>query len=100
VKLFVHGTGLPHCCYHVHEFNKCVFVKHSDIVRYFFLGFWFRFKFWVQVLGLVLGLGFQVTLHGPYANPSVWSLQLDKSNQSDSPNGKITSAVLLLLMAK
>jgi len=39
-------------------------------------------------------------LHGPYANPSVWALPLDQSNQSDSPNGKITSAVLLPLMAK
>ena len=29
------GTGLPHCCYHGHEFIKCVFVKHSDIVSYF-----------------------------------------------------------------
>ena len=36
---------------------------------------------------------------GPYANPSVSSLSLDKSKQSDSPNGKITPAVLFLLMA-
>jgi len=39
-------------------------------------------------------------LHGPYANPSVSSLSLDQSNKSDSPNGKITTAVLLPLMAK
>jgi len=35
-----------------------------------------------------------------YANPSVSPLSLDQSNQSDSPNGKITPAVLLLMMAK
>jgi len=34
VDLFVYGTSLPHCCYHVHEF-KYVFVNHSDIVGYF-----------------------------------------------------------------
>jgi len=34
VELFVYGTGL-HSCYHVHEFNKCVFVKHNDIISYF-----------------------------------------------------------------
>jgi len=28
-------TSLPHCCYRGHEFNKCVFVKHSDTVSYF-----------------------------------------------------------------
>jgi len=39
-------------------------------------------------------------LHGSYANPSVSSLSLDKTNQLDSPNGKITPAVLLPLMAK
>jgi len=32
-----------------------------------------------------------------YANPSVLSLSLDQSKQSDSPNGKITSAVLFPL---
>jgi len=37
-------------------------------------------------------------LQGPYANSTVSSLSLDQSNQSDSPNGKITPAVLLLLM--
>jgi len=37
-------------------------------------------------------------LQGPYANPSVSSLSFDQSNQSDSPNGKITPAVLLPLM--
>ena len=30
----------------------------------------------------------------PYVNPSVSSLSLDQSEQSDSPNGKITPAVL------
>jgi len=35
---------------------------------------------------------------GPYANPSASSLSLDQSKQSDSPYGKITPAVLLLLM--
>jgi len=35
---------------------------------------------------------------GPHANPSVSSLSLDKSKHSDSPNGKITPAVLFLLM--
>jgi len=35
VELFVYGTCLPHCCYDVHAFNKCVFVKHSDILTYF-----------------------------------------------------------------
>jgi len=39
-------------------------------------------------------------LHEPYANPSVSSLSLDQSNQSDSLNGKITPAVLIPLMAK
>jgi len=34
----------------------------------------------------------------PYANPSVSPLSLDQSQQSDSPNGKITPAVLLRLM--
>jgi len=38
-------------------------------------------------------------LQGPYANPSISSLSLDKSNQSDSPNGKITPAVLFPLVA-
>jgi len=40
VELFVYGTGLPHCCYHVHEFNKCAIVKHSDIVSYFLVIFY------------------------------------------------------------
>jgi len=35
---------------------------------------------------------------GPYANPSVSTLSLDQFQQSDSPNGKITPAVLLHLM--
>jgi len=35
---------------------------------------------------------------GPCANPSASSLSLDQSKQYDSPNGKITSAVLFLLM--
>jgi len=39
-------------------------------------------------------------LRGPYANPSASSLPLDQSSKSDSANGKITPAVLLLLMAK
>jgi len=39
-------------------------------------------------------------LDGPYADPSVSSLSLDQSNQSDSANGNITPAVLLALMAK
>jgi len=34
VELFVYGTGL-HSYYHVHEFNKCIFVEHSDIITYF-----------------------------------------------------------------
>jgi len=33
-------------------------------------------------------------LQGTYANPSVSSLSLDQSNQSDSPNGKIPLAML------
>jgi len=37
-------------------------------------------------------------LQGPYANPSILSLSLDQSNQSDSPNGKIHPAVLFPLM--
>jgi len=37
-------------------------------------------------------------LQGPYTNPRVSSLSLDQSKQLDSPNGKITSAVLLALM--
>jgi len=36
----------------------------------------------------------------PHANPSVSSLLLGQSNQSDSPHGKITPAVRLSLMAK
>jgi len=41
-------------------------------------------------------------LQGLYANPSVSqsSLSFDQSKQSDSPNGKITPAVLLLHEAK
>ena len=41
-------------------------------------------------------------LQGPYTISSVSSLSLDQPNQSDSPNGKITPAVLtaLPLMAK
>jgi len=35
VALFVHGTRLPHCCYRVHDFIKCVFVNHLDIASYF-----------------------------------------------------------------
>jgi len=35
---------------------------------------------------------------GPYVNPSVSSLSLDQSKQSDSHNGKITPAVLFPLM--
>jgi len=35
-------------------------------------------------------------LQGPYANSSVSSLSLDQYNQSDSPYGKITPAVLCL----
>jgi len=35
---------------------------------------------------------------GPYADPSVSSLSLDQSKHLDSPNGKITPAVLLPLM--
>jgi len=40
---------------------------------------------------------FLVMKQRPYANPSVSSLSLDQSNQSDSPNGKITPAVLFPL---
>ena len=36
-------------------------------------------------------------LQGPYVNPSALSLSFD---QSDSPNGKITPAVFLLLITK
>jgi len=36
---------------------------------------------------------------GPYANPSISSLSLDQSKQSDSPNGKITPAVLFPVMS-
>jgi len=39
-------------------------------------------------------------LHGTFANPCISSLSLDQSNQTDSPNSKITPAVLLPLMAK
>ena len=35
---------------------------------------------------------------GPYANLSISSLSLDQSKRSDSPNGKITPAVLFPLM--
>jgi len=35
---------------------------------------------------------------GSYANPSVSTLSLDQSKQSNSPNGKITPAGLFLLM--
>jgi len=35
---------------------------------------------------------------GHYANPSVSSMSLDQSKQSDSPNGKITPAVFFSLM--
>ena len=35
VEWFVYGTGLSHWCFHVHEFNKWVFVLHSDVARYF-----------------------------------------------------------------
>jgi len=35
----------------------------------------------------------------PYANPSILPLSLDQSKQSDSPNGKITPAVLFPLMS-
>jgi len=35
---------------------------------------------------------------GPYVDPSVSILSLDQSKQLDSPNGKITPAVLLPLM--
>jgi len=35
---------------------------------------------------------------GPYANPSVSSLSFDQSKQLDSPNDKITPAVLLPLL--
>jgi len=53
-------------------------------------------------LGLSFGFGllFLVMLHGPYTYPSVSSLSLDQSNQQRSPNGELTPAVLLLLMAK
>jgi len=34
-------------------------------------------------------------LQGPYANSSVSSLSLDQSNQSYSPNDKITPVVLV-----
>jgi len=39
-------------------------------------------------------------LQGPYANPSISSLSLDQSNQSDPPNGKINLALLIPLMTK
>ena len=45
-----------------------------------------------------LWLDVQVMQQRPYANPSVSPLSLDQSQQSDSPNGKITPAVLLHLM--
>jgi len=35
---------------------------------------------------------------GPYINPSASSLSLDQSKQSNYPNGKISPAVLFLLM--
>jgi len=54
-----------------------------------------------QILaGFWFGLWILVILHGPYTYPSVSSLSLDQSNQSHSPNGKITPAVLLPLVAK
>jgi len=34
----------------------------------------------------------------PYVNPSLSFLSLDQSKQTDSPNGKLTPAVLFLLM--
>jgi len=39
-------------------------------------------------------------LQEPHSNPSASSLLLGQSNQSDSPNGKITPSVRLPLMAK
>jgi len=39
-------------------------------------------------------------LQEPHANPSVSSLLLGQSNQSDSPNGKIAPAMRLPLVAK
>jgi len=51
-----------------------------------------------EVLGLALVLCFRSCKPGPYANPSVSSLSLDQSKQSDSPNGKIAPAVPFPLM--
>ena len=34
MALFVYGTGLPHCCCRVHDYNKCVFVKHIGTASY------------------------------------------------------------------
>ena len=44
-----------------------------------------------------LGVGFSVICDKDLANQSVPSLSLDQSKQSDSPNGKITPAVLFPL---
>ena len=41
-----------------------------------------------------------MVLQGAYANPSIKSLSLDQSNQSDPPNGKINPVVFFPLMAK
>jgi len=43
---------------------------------------------------LGLGAGFSVICNKDLANPSVLSLSLYQSKQSDFPNGKITPAVL------
>jgi len=46
---------------------------------------------------LGLGFGFSVICNKDLANQSVPSLSLDQSKQSDSPDGKITPAVLFPL---
>jgi len=61
-----------------------------------------HFRGAVFVFGFRFGFRFRVLRHvkGLYGNPSVLSLSLDRSKQSDSPNGKITPEVLFPLMPK
>jgi len=66
----------------------------------------FNFQFRVEVLGLGFrfmlrfGLRFLITCQKPCSHASLLSLPLEQFSQLCLPNGKITSAVLLPLMAK
>ena len=72
------------------------------------MGLVFGFRFWVEVLGSIcLGLGFGFCLRFRVLghvtrtlrqSKYIVHLSIDQSKQTDSPNGKITPAVLLPLM--